>query len=109
MIIDFSKIKESVITNFYGGDDNTIAKMHVDDMNRIMLIKLEPGASIGLHKHENGSEIVYILQGKGKAIFDDGQEELQPGSCHYCPKEHSHSLINDGAEDLIFFAVVPQQ
>lgn len=109
MIIDFSKIQESVIANFYGGENNTVSQMHVDDMNRIMRGKLEPGASIGLHKHENGSEIVYILQGKGKAIFDNEQEELQTGSCHYCPKGHSHSLINDGDEDLIFFAVVPQQ
>ena len=38
-----------------------------------------------------------------------GQETLTAGDCHYCPKGHSHSLINGGGEDLVFFAVIPQQ
>ena len=50
--------------------------MFVDERNRIMCSRLEPGASIGYHKHENGSEMIYILQGKGKALYDDGEEEL---------------------------------
>ena len=31
------------------------------------------------------------------------------GDCHYCPKGHTHSLINNSDEDLVFFAVVPVQ
>lgn len=53
--------------------------------------------------------MIYILQGKGKALYDDREEELYTGVCHYCPKGHSHSIINNSDEDLIFFAVVPQQ
>jgi mannose-6-phosphate isomerase-like protein (cupin superfamily) len=110
MLIDFNKIEESVIPNFYRGEKNTVARMFTDNLNnRIMYGKLEPGASIGLHKHDNGSEIVYVLKGSGKALYDDIQEELSVGICHYCPKEHSHSLINDGNGDLVFFAVVVQQ
>ena len=44
----------------------------------------------------------------GMRAYDDGCEPLTVGSCHYCPKGHSHSLINDGDQDLIFFAIVPQ-
>ena len=69
---------------------------------------LAPGCSIGLHSHQNSSEIVYILSGTGKALFDEACETLSPGDCHYCPRGHSHSLINDGAEELRFFAVVPE-
>ena len=36
MLIDFDKIEETIIANFYGGEKNTVAKMFVDDMNRIM-------------------------------------------------------------------------
>ena len=47
---------------------------------------------------------------KGGAFECDGAyEPLAAGSCHYCPKGHAHSLINDSAADLIFFAVVPEQ
>ena len=41
--------------------------------------------------------------------YDDGEEPLKPGDCHYCPKGHAHSLINNSDGDLEFFAVVPQQ
>lgn len=110
MLIDFSKLQETMINNFYGGDKDTIARMCTDELgNRIMHGKLEAGASIGFHKHDNGSEIVYVLQGKGTALFDDSREELSAGVCHYCPKHHSHSLINDSDGDLLFFAVVAAQ
>ena len=68
---------------------------------------LEP--SIGLHTHDTSSEIIYILKGRGKVLYDGGYEEVEEGLCHYCPKGHEHSLINDSDEDLIFFAVVPEQ
>jgi mannose-6-phosphate isomerase-like protein (cupin superfamily) len=109
MLIDFSTLDETVVKNFRGGEKDTHARMFADENNRIMYIKLKPGASIGFHKHDAGSEIVYILQGKGTALFDSAEEDLQAGICHYCPKGHAHSLINNGQEDLIFFAVVPNQ
>lgn len=36
-------------------------------------------------------------------------ETVSAGGCHYCPKGHSHSMINKGEEDIIFFAVIPEQ
>jgi len=85
-------------------------KRYADELeNRIIFGRLEPGASIGLHTHENGSEFIFVLQGRGTALYDYGQEELIPGICHCCPKGHSHSLMNDGSNDLLFFAVVAKQ
>lgn len=109
MIIDFADMKEERIPHFKGGMKETVAKMHVDNLNRIMLGRLEPGASIGMHTHDAGSEIVYVISGKGKALYDNSEERIEQGICHYCPKGHSHSLINDGTEDLVFFAAVPEQ
>ncbi len=109
MIIDFKRIKSETIKQMRGGEKDVTASMFVDDNNRIMYGKLEPGASIGMHTHETNSEILYILQGNGKMIYDDTEEKLEDGICHYCPKGHSHSLINDSNDDLIFFAVIPQQ
>ena len=37
------------------------------------------------------------------------RERVEAGVCHYCPKGHTHSMINDSDEDLVFFAVVPVQ
>ncbi len=109
MIIDFKKIKSETIKQMRGGEKEVIANMYTDENNRIMYGKLEPGASIGRHTHDSGSEILYVLSGNGKMLYDDTVEKLEPGLCHYCPKGHSHSLVNDSDDDLLFFAVIPQQ
>ena len=108
MLINFDKIQETVFEKFRDGEKLTISRMYIDDSNKIMYGKLEPGASIGLHKHETSSEVIYILQGTGKVLFDGAYESLKSGLCHYCPKGHEHSLINDSKDDLVFFAVVPE-
>ena len=109
MKIEFERLEETVIPHFYAGEGETRARMFLDANGKIMRGSLAPGASIGLHTHATSSEIIYILSGTGKALYDGETERLLPGQCHYCPKGHSHSLINDGTEELRFFAVVPEQ
>lgn len=106
MIIDFSKMSESVLKNFKGGEKEFHAKMFDTDGGKIMLSRLVKGASIGCHTHENNCEIIYILSGSGKALYDGLEERVSEGMCHFCPEGHSHSLINDGENDLVFFAAV---
>lgn len=108
MIIDFNGISEISIPHFYGGELEARARAFNDDNNRIMIGRLIPGASIGMHTHEHNSEIVYVLSGSGTAWYDDSTEHLEPGVCHYCPKGHRHGMINDGTEDLVIFTVVPK-
>ena len=88
MKLDFGKMEEKRLPEFKGGKGDMIARMHMDELGKILYGRLEPGSSIGFHKHETSSEVIYILSGK---------------------KGHSHSMINNGEEDLIFFAVVPEQ
>lgn len=108
MNIDFNKIVTTVLNNFKGGEKHYKAKMFSDENNKIMYGVLENGCSIGLHTHETNSEIIYIIDGVGKMIYDDTVEILKKGDCHYCPIGHTHSLINENDEDLVFFAVVPE-
>ncbi len=109
MIIDFKNTEPTVMPNFKGGEKSLAAKMHFDGVNRILHGVLESGATIGLHTHETNSEIIYILKGNGKVLYDGEYETVEAGMCHYCPKGHTHSLINDSDSDLEFFAVVPEQ
>lgn len=107
MIIDFDKIAEEERPHFQGGEKSYFAKMYADDNNKIMHGRLEPGASIGLHTHETNSEMIYLLKGNGTVLYDGGSEKVSAGTCHYCPMGHTHSLINDGQEEMEFLAIVP--
>lgn len=109
MKIEFDKMESVEIEHFYGGEGSIHARMNVDEAgNRILKGRLEPGCSIGLHRHEKSMEAVFILSGTGKAVCDGREERLSPGDCHFCPEGSEHSLMNDGSEDLTFFAVVPK-
>ena len=108
MQIEFDKLEETVQEHFRGGEGSMTSRKYADDKIKISLGRLSPGGSIGLHTHEESSEIVYVLSGTGKALYGGGEERLAPGDCHYCPEGHAHSLINDGTQTLEFFAVVPQ-
>lgn len=110
MIIDFKNIKQSVMSQFKGGNGDTTAKIFFDGQNKIMIGHLDVGCSIGYHQHETNSEIILITSGVARCLYDDGEERLTAGDCHYCPKGHSHSLINASEDErLEFFAVVAEE
>ena len=109
MNIDFSEMELSVLPSFKGGEKELRAKMFFDGANRIMKGLLIPGASIGMHTHEDSSEIIFITSGRGSVILDGDSSPVYAGLCHYCPKGHTHSLVNDSDADLEFLAVVPIQ
>ena len=108
MRIDFDAMEETIIPHMRGGEKEVAARMYTDELGKIMRGRLIPGASIGLHTHEDSSEIIYLLSGHGKVLCDGVYEDLAPGGCHYCPKGHTHSLINDGTEELCYLAVIPE-
>ena len=111
MIIDFNEIEEMPVEGFKGGEGITYLRKYENELGKIILGRLEPGSTIGLHTHETNSEVIYIISGTADFIYDDNiaPEAVSAGGCHYCPKSHSHSMINNGKEDIVFFAVVSEQ
>lgn len=109
MVIDFLNMEKKATPEFKGGVGITNLRKFENDLGKIIMGRLEPGATIGLHTHETNSEAIYIISGTADFIYDDGTETVTSGGCHYCPKGHSHSMINNTSEDIVFFAVVPEQ
>lgn len=109
MIICFEQLTQQTIPNFKGGEKEFRTRMFSDEAVKIMRASLEPGASIGYHKHETNCEIIFMLKGTGVVLFEDDKEVLHAGECHYCPKGHSHSLRNESEETIEFYAIVPEQ
>lgn len=108
MIINYDEIKEETVHNFRGGHGDICTRNYVDEKNKIMMSRLRPGSSSGYHKHEGNSEIVYIFKGHGHFVYDGNNEDFKAGDVHYCPMGHSHAMFNDGDEDVVYFAIVPE-
>ena len=108
MLINFDDVNETKLDNFKGGEKYISAKMFNDNNNRIMVGTIVPGASIGYHKHEESSEIVYILHGTATVLYDNSEEKVTQGQIHYCPEGHSHAIFNKSNEIIEYLAIVPQ-
>lgn len=107
--IDFGSIDEVGTCNFKGGEKVFYAKIFNDGLNKVLKAHLGPGASIGVHTHDDSSEIMFIASGTGTHLYDGKSCRFSAGDVLYCPKGHSHSLINDGDSEVYFMAVVPAQ
>lgn len=106
MIVDFSKLETSTQDNMLGGEGTIYMERYMDDLGKIMVVTVHPGCSIGEHTHAANYEVCYGLKGSAKAIYDGVEERITPGVAHYCPKGHSHTVINDTNEDFQMYCVV---
>jgi len=69
-------------------------------------ITLDPGCSIGYHKHESETEYYFIISGTG-IVNDDGKEvEVTQGDSVVTGNGASHSVKNTGSVPLVFHAVI---
>lgn len=109
MVISFTEMEEKALPNFKGGEKQYDVKMFVEGNNKIMQGRLVPGASIGTHTHETDCEVIFITSGSGKVVDDGEERKVCTGMALFCPKGHSHTLINDGEADLCFYAAVIEQ
>ena len=69
-------------------------------------ITLNPGCSIGYHRHDSETEYYFILSGTG-LVNDDGKEiEVKPGASVITGNGAFHSIKCTGSEPLVFHAVI---
>ena len=109
MILDLMNQPEQAMPNFKGGEGIAWVRMFFDGQNRILMGRIQPGCSIGMHTHETYSEIMHVLSGTARVIIDGRVEIVSAGQTHYCPKGHTHMTEPFGMEDLVILAVVPEQ
>lgn len=71
---------------------------------------LDPGSSIGMHKHEVNEDTYIIVSGEGE--FSDTAGNVTPvkaGDITIARKGDSHALKNTGNVPLVFLDIIGQQ
>jgi mannose-6-phosphate isomerase-like protein (cupin superfamily) len=54
----------------------------------------------------SGSELYYIISGKGRLYVNDESSELNPGDSALVPPNAEQFIENIGAEELVFLCIV---
>jgi quercetin dioxygenase-like cupin family protein len=63
---------------------------------------------IKMHRHQDGSHVIYIVSGRGTAILDGKAITLKPGTVVHIPKGSSHNIKAEGGEmQILDFAQPP--
>ena len=106
MLIGFNNMQEREIEHLDGGEGAIPAKMFMNEYGKVIVSRIPPKCSIGLHRQNGSNDINFIVSGEGIAMCDGKEEKLSAGVCHYCHYGHEHSIVNTGKEDLIFYTVV---
>jgi len=109
MVIDFNNIAEQHIDGFKGGQGIMHSRAFADGRNRIMLNRLEPGASGGRHTHAENCEMIYVVEGELTFTTDGARELCQAGQLHYCAKGLSHTFVNTSDRPTTFVAIMAEQ
>ena len=80
-----------------------------DAFREIGWLTLPPGASIGVHKHDDNEDVYIIISGQGIFTDSDGKEsEVKAGDITIARPGQSHALKNVGEEPLVFLDLIAQ-
>jgi quercetin dioxygenase-like cupin family protein len=70
------------------------------------LFEVAPGGSTEHHQHPWEHE-VFVLEGEGQLLTDQGLEPFRAGSAVYVPPDRMHQFQNTGSAALKFICVIP--
>lgn len=106
MRIDFGSLPDVRTAGMHGGNGELTARTYEGNGLKVTPCRIHPGGSIGMHRHEDGDDISYVLYGNGVAVCDGKEEILATDVCHICPKGSEHAITNTGVIDLVMLTVV---
>lgn len=67
--------------------------------------RMPPGASVGVHTHQDDEEYYYIIEGHGTMTLDGERFEVGPGDITGVFPGGSHGLENTGNDELRLIVV----
>jgi mannose-6-phosphate isomerase-like protein (cupin superfamily) len=111
MVIKRNEMKTEVKEKMRDGDGPARLTYLVDAANEkntrlLAEITLEPGCSIGYHRHDKETEYFFIISGNGM-VNDNGEDlRIKAGDSIITGNGASHSIKNTGNIPLVLHAII---
>ncbi|HSX18926.1 MAG TPA: cupin domain-containing protein [Candidatus Saccharimonadales bacterium] len=67
---------------------------------QIVLMSLPEGEEIGMETHDDNDQVLYIVQGSGKAILNGEEKAFKKDDIFLVQAGTEHNFVNTGEEDL---------
>ena len=100
---------KAVLETTYLAHGGAIAQMILDrrilkEIGFLAIATLAPEKKIETHV-DPMEEIYFVASGSGEMVVDDEKRQVGPGDATWIPTGSSHSLLNNGNEDLVILVV----
>lgn len=79
-----------------------VARAECDSLG-ISILKIAPGAEIGVHTHDASLDSIYVLSGEGEAYINGGWKGFSTGDHILVPARVKHGIRNTGSAPLELF------
>ena len=98
--MQYSQIAEQAKDN-----SNFRKVLYTNPYTQVVLMSLKPGEDIGTETHDSNDQILYFVQGEGKAIINGEEHSVRAGDLVNVPAGKEHNFINSGDESLKLFTI----
>jgi mannose-6-phosphate isomerase-like protein (cupin superfamily) len=69
------------------------------------LMSIPPGGEVGEETHHDVDQVLMFVAGTGKAMLNDVETPIEPGSLYAIPMGTKHNFVNTGTEDMKIVSV----
>lgn len=70
------------------------------------VVRLEPGASVGLHSHVDDEDFYYCISGKGIVVDNGVEHPFTPGTLQITRSGETQAIRNTGETELVFLGAL---
>jgi mannose-6-phosphate isomerase-like protein (cupin superfamily) len=86
-------------------NDNFRKVLYTGRNSQLVVMSLKPGEEIGMEVHNDIDQFVRVEQGKGKAILDDVEHDIEDDWAVVVPAGANHNFINTGDGDMKLYTI----
>ena len=79
--------------------------LHTGTQSQLTVMSLKPGEDIGSEVHSVGDQFIRIEQGKGKAVLDGVEHDVEDDFAIVIPAGIEHNVVNTGDEDMKLYSI----
>lgn len=76
-----------------------------DDL-QLVRVRMPAGQGHAFHRHPELEEIIYVVEGEAEQWVGEQSRRLGAGDVAHIPKDVVHATYNDGAQTLVFLAIL---
>ncbi|WP_269522268.1 cupin domain-containing protein [Coraliomargarita parva] len=111
MISKVHEIVPEVAEGVRGGNGTVYAHKLLDlfpgsAIKSVGLVRLEPGATIGMHSHDGDEDFYYCLSGCGIVVDNGVEHPFTPGTLQITRDGETQAIRNTGETELIFLGAL---